>query len=411
MSKIRYDIPINNMRDFFPKKIFLESAYFPRTGPEAILQLDKAQQHDTQILGEESLTLMADTKHDSQSYKPVTIREVAKQAGVSMATVSRVLNGSNTVDPQLAERVHTAIEALKYEPNRAARALAGSRSALLGLLVSDIQNPFFMDLMRGVEEVSQENGYLLVICNTTEDPQKEAQYIKILAAESVAGAIIVPSRERLDALTILQGRNIPIVTVDRRVRDSSIDAVLVNNALAAKEATAHLIGNGYRRIGIITGPRSVTTANERILGYHQALQEAGIAYDDSLKYRGPFREETGERGIQRLLQVDPPLEAVLTANNRITVGALRALYASQKRVPADIAIVGFDEVRWAIPDLISITTVTQPAYELGRTAALRLLQNLRHPNLSRQEIILQHQLLVRASSQARLVRDILTDPT
>ncbi|GHO71227.1 LacI family transcriptional regulator [Ktedonobacter sp. SOSP1-52] len=354
---------------------------------------------------------MADSTQHSQFKKPVTIREVAQLARVSMATVSRVLNGSTTVDPQLAERVQSAMQMLNYEPNRAARALAGSRSALLGLLVSDIQNPYFIDLMRGVEEVSQENGYLLVICNTTEDPQKEAQYMKILAAESVAGAIIVPSRERLDALAILQGHNIPIVTVDRRVRDSSVDAVLVNNALAAKEAIAHLIGNGYRRIGIITGPGSVTTANERLLGYRQALQEAGIAYDDSLKYRGPFREETGERGIQRLLQVNPPIDAVLTANNRITVGALRALHASQKRVPADIAVVGFDEVRWAIPDLISITTVTQPAYELGRTAALRLLQNLRQPNLSRQEIVLQHQLLVRASSQAHPVRDILTDPT
>lgn len=341
--------------------------------------------------------VMSDTTDDTQ--RPVTIREVAERAGVSIATVSRVVNGSPKVDPQLAERVREAITALNYQPNRAARALAGNRSALLGLLVTDIQNPFFIDLMRGVEEVSQQNGYLLVICNTAEDPQREKQYVEILAAEPVAGAIIVPSRERLEALTLLKNRHIPVIAVDRRILDRAVDAVLVDNVQAAKEAVAHLIGNGYRRIGIITGPKSVTTANDRLLGYRHALQEANITPDPALEQRGPFNEETGERGIQRLLQHDPPVEAILTANNRITVGALRTLHAHQKHVPEDIALVGFDEIRWAIPDLVSITTVTQPAYELGRTAALRLLQRLQQPDLPRQEIILQHQLLTRATSR------------
>jgi LacI family transcriptional regulator len=345
---------------------------------------------------------MSDTTDDTHQHRPVTIHEVAERAGVSIATVSRVVNGSTKVDPQLAERVREAITALNFQPNRAARALAGNRSALLGLLVTDIQNPFFMDVMRGVEDVSQQNGYLLVICNTAEDPQKEKQYIEILAAESVAGAIIVPSRERLDALTKLKARHIPVITVDRRVHDRTVDAVLINNVMAAKEAVAHLITNGYRRIGIITGPKTATTANDRLLGYRQALQEAGIEHDPTLEQRGPFSEETGEHGVHQLLQCDSPIDAILTANNRITVGALRALYAHHKRVPGDIALVGFDEVRWAIPDLVSITTVTQPAYELGRTAVLRLLQRLQHPDIPRQEIILQHQLLMRATSQSRM---------
>ena len=344
---------------------------------------------------------MSETTNNTQRQRPVTISEVAERAGVSIATVSRVVNGSNKVDPQLAERVRAAIASLNYQPNRVARALAGSRSVLLGLLVTDIQNPFFIDLMRGVEEVSQQNGYLLVICNTTEDPQKEKQYIEILATEQVAGVIIVPSRERLEALTMLKTRHIPVITVDRRVHDRTIDAVLINNVQAAKEGVTHLISNGYQRIGIITGLKSATTANDRLLGYRQALQEAGIAHDLALEQRGPFNEETGEHAVQQLLQCDPPVEAILTANNRITVGALRALQAHQKRVPEDIALVGFDEVRWAIPDLVSITTITQPAYELGRTAVLRLLQRLQQPDLPRQEIILQYQLLMRATSRPR----------
>lgn len=344
---------------------------------------------------------MSMTDSTDEAQKPVTMREVADLAGVSMATVSRVLNGSNKVDPLLAERVRSAISTLKYQPSRVARTLAGSRSTLLGLLVTDIQNPFFIEMMRGVEEVSQEHGYLLVICNTGEDARKEQQYIEILAAEQVAGIVVVPTQERLQWIEQLTLRHIPIVAVDRRVHDRSIDSVLIDNALAAKEAVAHLVTNGYRRIAIVTGPRSATTANERLLGYRQALQEAGIALNSTLELRGPFNEVAGQSLTQTVLNLDPPVDALITANNRLTIGALRTLHARRKVVPNDIALVGFDEVNWAVPDLVSITTVTQPAYELGRTAVLRLLQRLQQPDVPRQEIILQHQLLVRESTRPR----------
>lgn len=341
---------------------------------------------------------VSESANEIPDHKPVTIREVAEMAGVSMATVSRVINGSNKVDPELANRVHLAIENLRYQPNRAARTLAGSRSNLLGLLVTDIQNPFFIDVMRGAEDVSQQNGYLLVICNTSEDPQKEQQYLEILAAENVAGAVIVPTQEKLPALEILKRRNIPVVVVDRRVRDRSIDAVLIDNVAAAREAVAHLISNGYKRIGLITGITSTTTGKERLQGYRQALQEAGIPFDPKLVQHGPFNEDTGQRYTHTLLNLDPPVDAILTANNRLTVGALHTLYAHNKHVPGDIALIGFDDVRWAMPGL-AITTVDQPAYELGSTAATRLLQRIREPNSPRQEIILQHQLLIRESSK------------
>lgn len=351
---------------------------------------------------------MTDTTDASQRQRAVTIKDVAERAGVSIATVSRVVNGSQTVDPLLTARVREAIADLKYRPNRAARALAGNHSALLGLLVTDIQNPFFMDMMRGVEEVALQHGYLLVVCNTAEDPAREAQYIEILAAESVAGAILVPSREHLEVLNRLKARQIPIIAVDRRIHDQSVDTVLINNVLAAREAVEHLLASGYRRIGAITGPRTATTANERLQGYRQALKAAGIEPESRLEQRGAYNEITGEQGIQKLLQLDPPVDAVFTANNRLTVGALRALYARGKRVPDDITIAAFDEVRWAIPDMVPITTVTQPSYELGRTAALRLLQRLHQPDLPRQEIILQHQLQLASSSKRREL-DTLSD--
>jgi DNA-binding LacI/PurR family transcriptional regulator len=337
--------------------------------------------------------------------KPVTMRDVAELAGVSMATVSRVLNGSETVDAELAQRVRAAIARLKYQPNRAARALAGSRSAILGLLIIDIQNPFYMDVMRGVEEVAQQNGYLLVVCNSAEDPKKEQQYIEVLASEPVAGVVIVPTHERLQGLDVLAARNIPVVSIDRRIRTCAIDAVLIDNVTAAKEAVSHLIANGYKRIGVITGPKATTTSNERLLGYRLALQEAGIPLDPQLEQQGVYNEETGQQSVNALLDLDPPIDALFTDNNRITIGALRALYARHIRIPGDIALASFDEVGWAVPDLVSVTSVRQPAYELGKTATIRLLQRLLQPNSPRQEIILQHQLLIRESSTPHTAAD------
>jgi LacI family transcriptional regulator len=337
-----------------------------------------------------------------QKQRPATIKDVAHHAGVSIATVSRVVNGVATVDAALAERVRAACTALHYQPNRAARALAGHHSAIIGLLVTDLQNPFFMEIVRGVEDVVQRNGYLLVLGNSSEDPGKERQYIEVLCAEPVAGAIVVPTRERQPALQLLRERGIPVVAVDRRVRDRSVDAVLIDNVGAAAEAVAHLIANGYRRIGLITGPETTTTARERLMGYRQALQAAGIAQDPALERHGPFTEHSGRRLAEELLDLDQRVEALFTANNRLTKGALEALHARGLRVPDDVAVVGFDEVPWAVPGSLALTTVTQPAYELASTAALRLIQRLQYRgSLVRQEIILAHQLCIRDSSRSR----------
>jgi LacI family transcriptional regulator len=348
---------------------------------------------------------------EAEHQKPITIHDVAKLAEVSVATVSRVLNGYTTVDPLLADRVRIAAASLKYQPSKAARILAGSRSSLLGLLVTDIQNPFYMDLIRGVEEVARQHGYLLVICNTSEDSRQEEQYIQVLAAEAVAGAIIVPTQGRLPSLDLLKARRIPVVAVDRRVNDRFIDAVLIDNVAAAREAVAHLITNGYRRIGMVTGPRAATNTNERAQGYYQALQEAGIAFDPALEQRGSLMSsDTGEVLTNTLLDLDPPVDAIFTTNNRLSTGALRVLYARNKRIPEDVALVCFDEIHWPVPNLVSITTVMQSAYELGCTAASRLMQRLQKPDAPKQEIILQYQLMICASSGPRTTSNGTNSP-
>jgi LacI family transcriptional regulator len=339
---------------------------------------------------------------DMKVQKPITIREVAKQAGVSIATVSRVLNGSTTVDPVLAERVQTLVARLKYQPSRAARTLAGQGSTLIGLLVTDMQNPFYLDLIRGVEEVAQQHGYLVVVCNTLENARKEAKYLEVLAAEPVAGAVVVPTHGQIAGIEHLRERNIPVVAVDRRVEDRSLDCVTIDSMAAAREAVAHLIANGYRRIGMIGGPKSITNANERVAGYRKALQDAGLPRDAALELRGTLiGADVGMRLADKLLDLDPPVDAIFAANNRLTIGALRAIRSRGKRIPEDIALVGFDEIDWAVPELISITTILQSAYELGSTAANRLIQRLQKPDAPRQEIVLQHQLSIGASSRPR----------
>lgn len=341
----------------------------------------------------------SDGTEDVQGQKAATIRDVAKQAGVSVATVSRVLNGSPKVDHGLAERVQAVAARLNYQPSKVARMLAGQGSTLLGLLVTDMQNPFFLDLIRGVEEVAQQHNYLVVVCNTLENAQKEENYLKMLAAEPIAGAIVVPTRGQIAGIEYLRERNIPLVAVDRRVEDRSIDCVIIDNVAAAREAVTHLIANGYRRIGVIGGPKTVTNANERVLGYRQALQHASIAREAVLEQRGMLvGGNVGIRLANQLLDLNPPVEAIFATNNRLTIGAMRAIHARQMRIPEDIALVGFDDTQWAIPELVSITTVIQSAYELGSAAANRLVQRLQKPDAPRQEIVLQHQLAVGTSS-------------
>ncbi|MEO8285981.1 MAG: LacI family DNA-binding transcriptional regulator [Chloroflexota bacterium] len=330
------------------------------------------------------------------------IHDVAKHAGVSIATVSRVLNGSARVRSDIRERVEASMEALSYQPNPAARSLRSNRSRIIGLLISDIQNPFFMGLIRGVEDEALKHEYSVILCNSNENTQRERQYLDVLYMERVAGVIVVPTSENLgeEALKRFRERGVPVVAVDRRVKDKNIDAVLSDSLRGAHEAVGHLVANGYRHIGMISGPNSVTTGRERLEGYRQTLREAGIALNPELERIGSFTMESGYDLTEQLLELNHPPDALFIANNMMTLGALNAIHARGLRVPEDVAIVSYDYTQWAEPGPVSMTSVMQPARELGSTAALRLFQRLQNPEIqSRQEIILAPTLQVGESSR------------
>ena len=222
-----------------------------------------------------------------------TIQDVARRARVSPATVSRVLNSSSTVHPDLVRRVRAAVEALSYQPNGVARRLRRRESPLWAVIVPDVGNPFFTSMVRGVEDVAQGSGYSVVLCNTDENTGKEAGYIAAAAEERMAGVIIAPASTRDTDVTPLLDLRIPVVALDRRLRRVAADTVLVDNEWAAEEATEHLLDMGYRRIACITGPGQAMTARERLGGYRRALRGHGHQARPSLVRRADFRERGG----------------------------------------------------------------------------------------------------------------------
>lgn len=327
-----------------------------------------------------------------------TIHEVASTAGVSASTVSRVLNGRTDVSPNLAARVHAAVKELDYRPNSIARNLRRQATMVWGLIISDIGNPFFTALVRGVEDAAHEAGYSLVLCNSDDDLGKEQRYIEIALAEQMAGVIISPSSEASTDLSVLLDRGIPVVAVDRRVGRLDIDTVLVDNVWGARLATQHLMDAGCRHIACITGPTRTTTAAERLYGFRQAHEAAGLEVDEDLVILENFKEDGGYNGARRLLRNERRPDGMFVANNLMTVGALEALVDAGVPIPRDMLLVGFDDIPWARLTRPRLTTVQQPTYEMGREAGRLLAARIGHqPGLPR-TIVLPPSLQVRESS-------------
>ena len=330
----------------------------------------------------------------------VTIKDVAQRAGVSTATVSRVLNNAGNVDPDKFERVEAAIVELRYRRNLVARGLRTQRSHIFSLLCSDIENPFFTSICRAIEDVSSKAGFSVLICNTDGDLAKEREYIDMLAAQSVSGVIISPTSSTGTDVGPLLRQRIPMVAVDRRLPVET-DSVFVDNRLGAYEATRHLLASGSRRIACITGPKTAMTAQDRLAGYKDALAEAGLRSSASLIRHADFKDAGGYAAARELMSKPNRPDALFVANNRMTTGALLALKDLAIHVPDEVAIVGFDDLAWA--DLVNptISTVRQPTYELGRSAAQMLLDRIGTDDVvGHRTLMLRPELIVRASSTA-----------
>jgi len=330
----------------------------------------------------------------------VTIRDVAARAGVSSTTVSHVINKTRPVSDDLRTRVEAAMAELGFQPNALARSLRRKRTHTLGMIVPDSANPFFAEVGRGIEDTSFASGYSIILCNSDGDRNRELLYLDLLVQKQVDGVLLVPTGDHAELAAHLRTRNIPVVVIDRDVSDAPIDRAYIDNVAGGCVATRHLLDLGHRRIGYIGGPPHLSPVPGRGAGYLRALEEVGIPIDDRLIVAGSFQDVGGYEGTQSLLALPDRPTAIFAGNDLMAIGALAAARDANIAVPAELSIVGFDDIHLAGYINPPLTTIAQPKYELGVIAAELLLARLSDPDLPPQRRLLQAHLVVRHSTAA-----------
>ena len=332
-----------------------------------------------------------------------TIRDVASHAGVSVATVSRVINNSpHKVHRATRQRVLRTVSRLGYHPNVVAQGLRRGTSRSIALIVPDISNPFFPAIARGVEDVARRHGYALVLGNTDDDAERERAYLDILRKRWVDGVLFASAGGDDRPLRALRAGGVPALLIARDVADVAIDTVVVDSFAGVRQATSHLLRLGHRRIAYIGGPDSLSVARERLRGYRQALRDFNVRPDPSLIVAGDFRVDGGCAAVRRLLARRRAFTAVVAANDLTAIGAMEVLRAAGRRIPDDVAVVGFDDIPFAAFVDPPLTTVAQPTYRLGALAMERLLALMNGEAVTTRRIVLAPQLVVRRSCGAHL---------
>ena len=329
----------------------------------------------------------------------VTIREVADEAGVSIATVSRVLNGRDDVAPETRELVSRIIQERGYIANRGARGLSAGRTGLVGLLVPLVFPAYFAAILSGATEALQDHDLRAVLSPTQHEHDREVTLLDRLMHGLTDGALIVLPEESSDELGRLVDAGYRFVVVDPLMPlDDRIASVSAANTSGADQAIKHLLGLGHRRIAIITGPRGWVATEERRRGYHAALAAAGVLPDPRLEVESNFEIDGGEQAAYQLFDLADPPTAIFAFNDNHAIGAIRAARAPGLRVPEDLSIVGFDDVEHATVVTPALTTVRQPLAEMGRTAVSLLMRLLERHSLETLHVELATRLVVREST-------------
>jgi LacI family transcriptional regulator len=328
----------------------------------------------------------------------VTIRDISKEAGTSPSTVSRVLTGSAKVSPKKRQAVETAIQRLNYRPSQIARSLKTRVTYSVGLLLNDITNPFYSTIARGAEEVANQRGYSLILCNTNEDPERERQYLQVLHDKRVDGVILGPTGDNQQLIRDF-AQSTPVVQVDRRLTDAPIPAVLTNNDEGAYRATRLLIDRGHRRIAVVKWRLTIMTMAQRCAGYERALRQAHIPLDSSLVVAVPgLTSDHVFQSVMALLQCDNPPTAIFALNNQIGLGVISAVQKRSLKVPDEIALIIFDDLPLFGLLTPSISAVAQPSFLMGERAMQLLIRQMENPSVRLDEVdVLPTELILRES--------------
>ncbi|MFT4040777.1 MAG: LacI family DNA-binding transcriptional regulator [Thermomicrobiales bacterium] len=328
-----------------------------------------------------------------------TIHDVARQAGLSVATVSRTLSGRGYVSERSRASVLQAVDTLGYVPNGLARGLKTQRSGLIALLVPEIMNSFYTTLSRGVEDVANAHGLQVILGNTDESLEKERAYVDLMTSSRVEGVILAPAGASHQALDVLAAHKVPAVLIDRSVPGYDGDIVRGDSITGARDLTRHLLALGHTRIALINGHPDTSVAQERADGFRQALAEMTLTPDDGLISFGAWFADDAERRTGALLDAPNPPTALLAANSFMAIGALRALRQRELRVPEDVALVCFDDIEDAAAINPFLTALAQPAYAMGEAAMRFLLDRIAgvYTGAGRAVVLPSHSLLVRRS--------------
>jgi len=329
------------------------------------------------------------------------IREVAKRAGVSLGTVSNVLNHPELVAPETRQRVQQAIDEIGFVRNGSARQLRVGTSRHIGLVVLDVANPFFTEVARGVEDLANKAGYIVILCNSDDSLEKENHYLHVLEEQRTQGVLITPVQNDASYLQRLRRRGIAVVLLDRPSRIKDLCSVAVDDVRGGELAAAHLLETGHERIGFVHGPISIRQVADRRRGMLRAVKAAGLDPASTvvdIATRAQSAKE-GEECIERLLGVGRKPTAVFCANDLLALGVMRGLIKRGISIPGDMALVGYDDVEFASVLATPLTSIRQPKYELGRAAVELLLDEAQNPTSHQhQHIIYQPELIVRESS-------------
>jgi DNA-binding LacI/PurR family transcriptional regulator len=329
----------------------------------------------------------------------VTIRDVAAAVGVSYQTVSRVINDRPDVAEETRHRVWQVIEELGYQPSAIARGLASKRTYTLGLITADFSDYFFSQVIVGAEVEARKHDYFFMLCSTERNPDDEPEYLRLLTERQVDGILFArPSTEEDNRhIVSLLRRDVPLVTTAYHVPGEDLTVVDVDNVDGGLKATQCLIDGGHRQIGVITGPPDWKSVSDRNRGYRLALEQAGIPFDGSIVEPGDWSFESGYQAVGRLLERVPHLTALFAQNDRMAVGAMRVLREKERRIPDDVAIVGYDDIPMAAYSHPPLTTIHQPMREVGEIATRKLIELIDDPDAEREEILLKTELVRRGS--------------
>jgi DNA-binding LacI/PurR family transcriptional regulator len=323
------------------------------------------------------------------------IAEVARRASVSASTVSRVLNGDTRVGAAYRERVMRAVAELNYRPNRLARNMRKQRSASIGVVVSDIENPHFTEMVRAVEDHAYREGHTVLVCNTDETPDKQRTYLDVMLDERVLGVIISPSDPAGAEIGQLLDAGIPVIAFDREVADRRADAVIADNVGATRTAVEVLVAQGRRDLVLVVGGRDVETGAERLDGFSLAMRAAGL---EPRSVDGDFRIDGGYAAVRDLLAAPDRPTGIVVANNLMTLGALRAIREAGVRVPDELALVAIDDPPWAPFVEPPLTTLAQPVRKMAADAMELLLQRVAGSRTEPRRILHPFELRLRASA-------------